>query len=82
MLDNIHLKIVSYKNRNSYFSGQYKRKERGVMMARGKDFEHKKKHHPGPLPEGVRKHTHAEDAPEDEEFIVTQEAFKNRIEED
>ncbi|MCE4050051.1 MULTISPECIES: hypothetical protein [Bacillaceae] len=52
------------------------------MMARGKDFEHKKKHHPGPLPEGVRKHTHAEDAPEDEEFIVTQEAFKNRIEED
>ncbi|WP_445489887.1 hypothetical protein [Niallia sp. 03133] len=48
-------------------------------MARGKHFEHKKKHHPGPLPEDSRLHTHAEDAPEDEEFIVTQEAFKNRV---
>ncbi|MGP7818289.1 hypothetical protein [Niallia sp. 01092] len=51
-------------------------------MARGKHFEHKKKHHPGPFPENTRMSTHVKDAPEDEEFIVTQEAFKNRVEEE
>lgn len=51
-------------------------------LARGEHFNHKKKHHPGPLPKDSRKHTHTEDAPGDEEFIVTQEAFKNRIEEE
>ncbi len=52
------------------------------IMARGKHFEHKKKHHPGPFPENTRMSTHVKDAPEDEEFIVTQEAFKNRVEEE
>ena len=53
-----------------------------LSLARGEHFNHKKKHHPGPLPKDSRKHTHTEDAPGDEEFIVTQEAFKNRIEEE
>lgn len=50
-------------------------------MARGKHFEHKKKGHPGPLPEeGTMVEQHAKQSLEDEEFIVVQEAFKNRRE--
>ncbi|CAG9607214.1 hypothetical protein [Pseudoneobacillus rhizosphaerae] len=50
-------------------------------MARGKHFEHKKKGHPGPLPANNQVERHAKQAIEDEEFIVTVEAFKNRREE-
>ncbi len=47
-------------------------------MGRGKSFDHKKKNHPGKFPEHlVERHT--TEAQEDEELIVTQEAFKNRI---
>lgn len=50
-------------------------------MARGKEFNHKKKGHPGPLPKSSEKaNTHLEDPPGDEEFLVVREAFKNRIE--
>jgi hypothetical protein len=47
-------------------------------MARGNHFEHKKKGHPGDLPANNQVE---KQAIEDEEFIVTQEAFKNRREE-
>ncbi|WP_210364122.1 hypothetical protein [Bacillus sp. REN3] len=52
-------------------------------MGRGKEFNHKKKGHPGELP-GIAYQTKqpATEAQEDEEFIVVQEAFKNRIEEE
>lgn len=50
-------------------------------MARGKHFEHKKKGHPGDLPKNNQVEKHAKQAIEDEEFIVTVEAFKNRREE-
>ena len=51
-------------------------------MARGEHFNHKNKNHPGELPKkGITK-KHSEEAPGDEEFIVTQEAFKNRVETD
>lgn len=53
----------------------------GCKMARGEHFEHKKKGHPGPLPEeGKMVEQHAKQSLEDEEFIVVQEAFKNRRE--
>lgn len=57
--------------------------ERSQTMGRGEHFNHKTKHHPGDLPasaEQVERHT--TEAQEDEEFIVVQEAFKNRFEED
>ncbi|MFD2445089.1 hypothetical protein ACFSO7_14055 [Bacillus sp. CGMCC 1.16607] len=50
-------------------------------MARGNHFEHKKKGHPGDLPKNNQVERQAKQAIEDEEFIVTQEAFKNRVEE-
>lgn len=52
------------------------------MLARGEHFNHKKKHHPGNFPEDSLTEKHTKEAVEDEELIVTQEAFKNRIEEE
>lgn len=52
-------------------------------MGRGKEFNHKKKSHPGDLPAGASQTKRpATEAQEDEEFLVVQEAFKNRVEED
>ncbi|MED1906188.1 hypothetical protein [Cytobacillus firmus] len=56
--------------------------ERSLIMSRGVHFNHKKKHHPGEFPEHTMVERHTTEAQEDEEFIVTQEAFKNRFEED
>ena len=58
-------------------------KMKGVLsLARGEHFEHKKKNHPGNFPENSLTEKHGKEAIGDEEFLVTQEAFKNRIEED
>ena len=51
-------------------------------MARGEHFNHKKKNHPGEFPKNSLTEKHSEEAPGDEELIVTQEAFKNRLEEE
>lgn len=51
-------------------------------MGRGKHFNHKKKNHPGGFPAHTAGKTLETEAQEDEEFLVVQEAFKNRIEED
>ncbi|MBD7938542.1 MULTISPECIES: hypothetical protein [Cytobacillus] len=48
-------------------------------MSRGKHFNHKNKQHPGAFTEQYQKEKSTE-AQEDEEFLVVQEAFKNRIE--
>ena len=58
-------------------------------MGRGKHFDHKKKNHPGEFPNHTLVERHTTEAQEDEELlslkkrptIVTQEAFKNRVEE-
>jgi hypothetical protein len=56
-------------------------KTKGVLnMARGEHFNHKKKGHPGNLPKDNVVERHSKDAIGDEEFIVVQEAFKNRVE--
>lgn len=58
-------------------------KTKGVLnLARGEHFNHKKKNHPGPFPKDSLTEKHVKEAIGDEEFIVTQEAFKNRIEEE
>ncbi|MCM3585530.1 hypothetical protein M3182_07185 [Mesobacillus maritimus] len=50
-------------------------------MARGKGFDHKKKGHPGDFPKGTLVGKNApREAQEDEELLVVQEAFNNRIE--
>ena len=55
---------------------------KGVFgMARGEHFKHKNKNHPGDFPKNSVIEKKSEGAPGDEEFIVTQEAFKNRVEE-
>jgi hypothetical protein len=51
-------------------------------MGRGKAFEHKKKGHPGKFPANTLTERHTTEAQEDEELLVVQEAFKNRIEEE
>jgi hypothetical protein len=51
-----------------------------LILARGEHFNHKKKSHPGPLPEDRITEKQSKEAIGDEEFIVTQEAFKNRVE--
>lgn len=48
-------------------------------MGRGKEFEHKKKNHPGNFPENSVTEKHSKEKIGDEEFIVVQEAFKNRV---
>lgn len=59
-------------------------KMKGVWspMSRGVHFNHKRKNHPGKFPENTLVERHTTEAQEDEELIVTQEAFKNRIEEE
>jgi len=49
-------------------------------MSRGENFNHKKKQHPGNFPKNSVIEGKATEAQEDEEFLVVQEAFKNRIE--
>lgn len=49
-------------------------------LARGEHFNHKKKGHPGNLPKDNLVERHSKDAIGDEELIVVQEAFKNRVE--
>ncbi|MFJ7725004.1 hypothetical protein ACIQXV_02465 [Neobacillus sp. NPDC097160] len=53
-----------------------------LSLARGEHFEHKKKNHPGNFPEDSLTEKHVKEAIGDEEFLVTREAFKNRVEED
>lgn len=52
------------------------------MLARGEHFNHKGKNHSGDFPENSLVEKHTKDSIEDEELLVTQEAFKNRIEEE
>lgn len=54
----------------------------GLLLARGEHFNHKKKNHPGNFPENSIAEKHTKERIEDEELIVTQEAFKNRVEEE
>lgn len=49
-------------------------------MSRGVHFNYKKKQHPGNFPEDLGIKEKTTEAQEDEEFLVVQEAFKNRIE--
>lgn len=50
-------------------------------LARGTGFNHKNKNHPGNFPDhSMVDKPKSTEAQEDEEFIVVQEAFKNRIE--
>ncbi|WP_066306094.1 hypothetical protein [Bacillus sp. FJAT-29814] len=52
-------------------------------MARGQHFNHKNKNHPGEFPKNAfMAEKKTEEAPGDEELIVVQEAFKNRMEEE
>nr|WP_263323185.1 hypothetical protein [Neobacillus sp. Marseille-Q6967] len=51
-------------------------------MARGEHFNHKNKNHPGEFPKDTLTEKRSKEAPGDEEFIVVQEAFKNRVEEE
>ncbi|ETI70638.1 MULTISPECIES: hypothetical protein [Neobacillus] len=51
-------------------------------MSRGEHFEHKKKNHPGNFPKDSLTEKHVKEAIGDEEFLVTREAFKNRVEEE
>jgi hypothetical protein len=56
---------------------------KGVLsMARGEDFNHKKKNHPGNFPKNSLTEKHTKAAIGDEEFLVVREAFKNRVEEE
>lgn len=58
------------------------RKKGVFMLGRGENFNHKKKNHPGNFPSDSLTERHTTEAQEDEELIVTQEAFKNRVEKD
>jgi hypothetical protein len=65
------------------FLGILLKKTKGVLiLARGEHFNHKKKNHPGNFPENSLAEKHTKERIEDEELIVTQEAFKNRIAEE
>lgn len=58
-------------------------KTKGVLsLSRGVHFNHKRKNHPGNFPDNSLTEKHVKEAVGDEEFIVTREAFKNRIEEE
>lgn len=48
-------------------------------MGRGKSFEHKKKSHPGNLPQNRITEKHSKERIGDEELLVVREAFKNRV---
>jgi hypothetical protein len=56
------------------------RKKGVVRMGRGHHFNHKNKNHPGDFPKNSITERHSRDAIGDEELIVVQEVFKNRIE--
>ncbi|MDQ0216781.1 hypothetical protein J2S13_003267 [Oikeobacillus pervagus] len=49
-------------------------------MGRGHSFQHKKKGHPGQFPQNSLTEKHSKEVIEDEELLVTQQAFKNRVE--
>ena len=51
-------------------------------MGRGNSFDHKRKGHPGEFPSGTLVYGPITEAQEDEELLVVQEAFKNRVEEE
>ena len=53
-----------------------------VSLARGEQFNHKEKNHPGNFPKNSQAEKHSKDAIGDEEFLVVREAFKNRVEEE
>ncbi|MET3698655.1 hypothetical protein SAMN05877753_104110 [Bacillus oleivorans] len=53
-----------------------------LIVGRGKAFDHKKKGHPGKFPQNSLAEKHNTEAQEDEELLVVQEAFKNRVEDD
>jgi hypothetical protein len=58
-------------------------KTKGVLnLARGEHFNHKKKNHPGKFPKDTLTEKSSKEAIGDEELIVVQEAFKNRVEEE
>ena len=48
-------------------------------MSRGISFNHKKKGHPGELPHHAETGGNHEIHETEEEYIVTKEAFKNRV---
>ena len=48
-------------------------------MARGKSFNHKRKSHPGNFPLHAETGGNKEQHTNREEYIVTKEAFKNRL---
>jgi hypothetical protein len=48
-------------------------------LGRGKSFEHKKKSHPGNLPQNSMTEKHSKERIGDEELLVVREAFKNRV---
>lgn len=50
-----------------------------VNLGRGKNFDHKIKNHPGDFPKNSTTEKHSKERIGDEELIVTQEAFKNRV---
>ncbi|MCD8511390.1 MAG: hypothetical protein LRY73_17020 [Bacillus sp. (in: Bacteria)] len=50
-------------------------------MATGKSFNHKRKSHPGNFPKGSER-KEAKDRKEEEGYISTHEAFKNRVTEE
>lgn len=52
-------------------------------MSRGNEFNHKRKGHPGNFPEGTLVEGKTKElVPDDEELIVSKEAFKNRVKTD
>jgi hypothetical protein len=53
-----------------------------VIVGRGEHFKHKNKNHPGDFPSDGLTEKHGTEAQEDEELLVTQEAFKNRVTEE
>jgi hypothetical protein len=56
---------------------------KGVLkMGRGEHFNHTNKNHPGNFPKNTVRKKIALEELGDEEFLVTQEAFKNRLAED
>jgi hypothetical protein len=78
MLYPVKKPVIFYKSLEMLHS-----KTKGVLMlGRGEHFNHKKKNHPGNFPSDSLTERHTTEAQEDEELIVTQEAFKNRVEKD
>jgi hypothetical protein len=65
---------------NFYLHGNDTSGQKGVVkLGRGKSFEHKNKNHPGNFPENSLTEKHSKEKIGDEELIVVQEAFKNRV---